>query len=233
MSGAEHGGGHGGGHRPEKRINSTRREFVEFGIRSLLVFTALNIANRCVYGVVGPNTLEEKIAYEKAHSLPFRTLHSHLTGYRFGYPEVPAGWGFVNFDGPDTVTTVLGEELAAFRQYQELEFFLKGGGVRVRFPGINVSSYLDSTGKLVPRITYQSGLMTPAEHILIGHISEPRGSFPNRRPDIIRIFNDFNPGDPTYYVSMSVEDPGSLFNTHRRINVTPLRMVELPKPPGS
>lgn len=218
------------GHRKHK---SKRRKLIELGIKGAVVALALDAVNHSCYNSTQPVQLDEQRVYEKRHALPEQTLHAHQTGYKFGYPKVPEGWGFVNLEGDSTLTTMLEEDLAIIRKQNELQFFLYGQTDSIIFPGIYMSTYLDSTGRLVPRISYKSGIMTNEEYVLVGHISEPRGSFSNRHPDIIRIYNEYYPEAPTYYASLTASETRGRLRSYRTINVTPLRMVELPKPPGS
>ena len=205
----------------KKGKKSKRRRFIELAIKGGIGWLAYDIANHGCYSSARLDKPDEKVAYERTHALPYETLHAHSTGYKFGYPkEVPEGWGFVHYEGGDTLTTMLHEELAVMRNQTELQFSLQGGALNVLFPGIFVTSYQDSTGRLVPRISYKSGIMDSSEYVLIGHLSERPGSFSNQRPDIIRIFNEYYPADPTYYASLTVTQSRRFLRTYRTINVS-------------
>jgi hypothetical protein len=207
---------------------SGRRRFIEWTVKGGIALLAYDVANHGCYNQTQPKP-EDKLGYEKAHAMPEETLFAYSTGYKFGYPKVPEGWGFVNFDGEQTLTTMLHEELAFFRRQSELQFYIQGDK-HIHFPGIYVSSYIDSTGLLVPKISFKSGIMTAEEHVLIGHISEPLGSFSNIYPDIVRIFNESYPTAPTYYASLTVTETKGRLRSYRTINVTPLTMVQLSTP---
>lgn len=212
----------------KERKKSGRRKLLKLGVKGAVTLLAFDIANHYFYAFDQPNDLEKKLKYETDYALSLETRYAELTGYKFGYlKSIPEDWGFENFDGAETLTMVLPEELAVFRRYNELQFTLRGADVSPTFPGIYVSSYLDSTDRLVPKISFVSGVKDPVEYALLGHLSQPLGSFSRGRPDIIRIFNEYYPTAPTYYVSMTVTEARGRFRTTRAINVTPLRLVPL------
>lgn len=76
---------------------------------------------------------------------------------------------------------------------------------RAILTGVFVETFKDSTGKLVPKISYSAQTTGPKkEYVLVGHITAPEGSYARERPDVVEIYLENN--DTTLYLSLDAKE---------------------------
>lgn len=200
---------------PERRFSSPVNEPEQTERRILLKWVGL--------GAVIALTGSSMIRYLDYLDAEFKRLHPFEVEHRltseltplsrdaklqFAYPQIKTGWDFINKYGTRaTVTHIPSEDYWSGRSLQVAIPWDNSAFPSVKktiLQGIFVTDYTDPSGRLVPKIKYSDSKGQKQEYALIGHLTEPEGSYSREHPDIIEIRGENN--NISLYVSMVVEE---------------------------